>query len=134
MRPGSNRRQVVSEVASSADNRPATCGCPSSTVRVSRTPRSTSSGQGGSDTLLDPESDSGSRLAERSTPSIVEAAHRRRRVVYRKDDALRAMSTRIRSPDAGRAVASVRRRPRSPARSNAVDAALGITPTSRAIP
>ena len=35
-----------------------------------------SSGQGGSDTLLDPESGSVSRLAERSTPSIVEAAHR----------------------------------------------------------
>jgi hypothetical protein len=49
-----------------------------------RTPRSMSSGQGGSDTLLDPESGSVSRLAERSTPSIVEAAHRRRRVVYRR--------------------------------------------------
>ena len=84
MRPGSIRQQVGSEVASSADNRPATCGCPSSTVRISRTPRSTSSGQGGSDTLLEPESGSGSRLAERSTPSIVEAAHRRRRVVYRR--------------------------------------------------
>ena len=49
--PAAGRRRV----ASSADNRPATCGCPSSTIRISRTPRSTSSGQGGSDTLLDPD-------------------------------------------------------------------------------
>jgi hypothetical protein len=81
MHPSSIRPQVSREVASSADNQPATCGRLSSTIRISRTPRSTSSRQRGSDTLLDPEPAAGAGWpnAAHRRSSIVEAAHRRRR-------------------------------------------------------
>ena len=74
MHPGSIRRQVGGEslAAPTTGPRPVVARARQYGSPLRRGP--TSSGQGGSDTLLNPESGR-SRLGERSTPSIVEAAH-----------------------------------------------------------